>query len=141
MKIISGLLISVWTFLMPIYSLVLLVIGFVLLDTITGIWASIKLKGRKSFRSGILWNMAPKIVMYSSAILLAFLIDNFIFGGALMGIKLLLSKASCVVGLWIEGTSINENSVKLGNRSIDVIIGDIVRNIKGLKRDINDITE
>lgn len=134
-------LFTIGVFLSPIYSLMLLVVGFVLFDTITAIWVTIKLNGRKSFRSGKLWNIFPKIFFYSGCILLTFLIDVHIFNNYIFGIHYLLSKATSVVALWIEGTSINENSMKLGNRSIDLIIRDIVSKLKVIKKDINEIRE
>jgi len=139
--LIINFLTIIATFITPIYSLVLLVIGIVLLDTVTAIWAAIKKEGRKGYRSGKLFNMIPKIFFYSFSILITFLMDFYIFGGSLYGIHFLLSKATCFVAIWIEGTSINENSMKMGNRSIGIILKDIILKIKLLKKDINEIRE
>ena len=111
----------------------------VMLDTIFGIWACIKVEGKKEFRSGKLWNMVPKVFLYSATILVSFLIDKYILGGELFSIPFLLSKAISVVWISVEAISINENSMKLGNKSIMVIIKDLVNTIKDFKKDINEI--
>lgn len=139
MKTLFGLLTVICTFLMPIKALVLTVIAFVILDTITGIYSTIKLNGRKSYRSGRLWNIVPKTFMYSGVILLSFLVDKFILGGSLLGISYMLSKAASVLFIYIETLSINENSMKLGNKSFFDILKDLVIRLKSAKKDINEI--
>jgi len=139
MKLILTLLTTIFTFLLPIKALILSVILFVLLDTIIGVYAVIKIHGWKSFRSGKLFNIAPKTFLYCSTIVLSFLVDKFILGGSLMGIQYLLSKGISVLWIYIEVKSIDENSQKLGNRPFVDLIKELFIKLKGVKKDINEI--
>ena len=127
--------------LLPVKPLVLIAVCIVLLDTAVGVYAVIKKEGRKSFRSGKLFNMIPKIFFYSFSIVLAFLIDKFIFSGILLSIPFLLSKSVCVLAVTIEVISIDENSQKLGNRPILDIIKNLVIRLKGFKKDLNELNK
>ncbi len=139
MKGLFGLLSIICTFLMPIKALVLMVMLFTLLDTITGIYAAIRIGGRKEFRSGKLWNLVPKVFMYSVTILLSFLVDSFVLGGTTLGIKFLISKACSVLWTYVEVKSIDENSQKLGNRPFLDVVKELLRKAASLKKDINKI--
>ncbi len=139
MKTLITILSIFATFVAPIQALVLLVIAFVGLDTITGIYAVIKIKGRMHFRSGHLFNIVPKTLMYSSTILLTFMIDTFIFGGTLFGIKILLAKIASALWIYVESKSIDENSQKLGNRPIWDVMKEFIGKAKSAKKDINEI--
>jgi len=139
MNKIGILLISLCSFLLPIKPMVLIVVSVTILDTMVGIYAAIKKEGRKSFRSGKLWNIVPKVFFYSITILLSFLVDTYILGGEAFSIPLLLSKASCVLWVFIETKSIDENLQKLGNKPIMVTIKNLITGVKNIKKDINEI--
>ena len=124
--------------LLPIKPLVLIVVSMVMLDTIFGVWACLKIEGRQEFRSGKLWNIVPKVFLYSVTILLSFMLDKYIFEGVLFSIPFLLSKSTCVLWTFIETKSIDENSQKLGNRPILTIIKELLTGIKNMKKDINE---
>jgi hypothetical protein len=139
MKTLISFLVIFLSFITPIKPLVLLVVGMVILDTITGVYAVLKLKGRKSFRSGVLFNIVPKTLLYSATILLSFFIDTFIFGSLLFGIQHLLSKSCSLLWVYVEVKSIDENSQKLGNRPFFDIVKEFFRKMKNIKKDINDV--
>lgn len=139
MKTLTLFLTAILTLLVPIKGLILIVIGAVLLDTITGVYTSIKLGGRTSFRSGKLFNFIVKIVFYSVAIILGFFIDKYIFGGEILSIPFLLSKSACLISSYIELKSVDENSQKIGNRPILDIIKEMIKGLKKIKKDINEI--
>ena len=124
---------------LPIKPLVLIVVGIVLLDTIVGVYASIKMNGKKSFRSGKLFNIVPKVFFYSVTILLSFLVDKYILGGEILSIPFLLSKSACVLWTFIETKSIDENLQKLGNKPIMVTIKNLITGVKNIKKDINEL--
>ena len=46
-----------------------------------------------------------------------------------------------MVILWTEGKSINENFIKLGYKSIDIVITNMIKKIKKIKKDFNEIRE
>jgi hypothetical protein len=135
---ITLFLTSACSLLLPIKPLVLIVVSMVMLDTIFGVWACLKMEGREEFRSGKLWNMVPKVFLYSVTILLSFLMDKYILGGELFSIPFLLSKAISILWIYIEGKSIDENSQKMGNRPIVTIMKELVTGIKDFKKDINE---
>ena len=132
-------LLSACSFILPIKPLVLIVVSLTLLDTMIGIYASIKIDGRESFRSGKLFNIVPKVFFYSVTILISFLVDTYILGGEVFSISLLLSKSASVLWSYIEIKSIDENSQKLGNRPVMEVIKSLITGIKTVKKDINEI--
>ena len=75
------------------------------------------------------------------AILFAFLIDIYIFEKKLLDIHYLISKIVSFIWLYIEIKSIDETSMKLGNRSLWVIVKEIISKGKDLKKDINEIKD
>jgi hypothetical protein len=137
MKTLLTLLTILGSFFAPIKALILLTILFVIADTIFGIYATIKLHGKESFRSGKLFNIVVKTFFYASTIVLSFLIDKFIFGGAINGISFLLSKAATLFWIYIESKSLDETSMKLGNRSVWVVAKEAIFKYQSFKKDIN----
>ena len=128
-------------FITPVLSLVLTAILFVLADTILGIYTSVKLKGWGSFTSTKLYNLSAKIFVYSGSIILAYMMDVHIFEGSISTVKFALCKSATLFCIITEVTSMNENSMKLGNRSLWVVLKELVTRISGLKKDLKKITE
>jgi hypothetical protein len=114
--------------------------GFVLFDTITGVYTSVKLKGKESFRSGILFNIVPKLFMYLSTIILAYGVDLLIIN-EIFGMKYILAKILSIIFIYTEIKSIDENSMKLGNRSFWTVLKEIIRRLTNIKKDINKLKE
>lgn len=125
----------------PILGLIILISFAVGCDTIFGIYASVKMKGWRSFTSTKLFNVVVKTFFYMSTILLAYLIDTHILEGKLFDIKNLTSKIVTFVWIYIEIKSIDETSMKLGNKSFWVILKELIGKTKDLKKDINDLQE
>ena len=134
------LLTIIISFLAPIQGLLLLMMGFVLFDTITGVYTSVKLKGKESFRSGILFNIVPKLFMYLSTIILAYGVDILIIN-EIFGMKYILAKILSIIFIYTEIKSIDENSMKLGNRSFWTVLKEIIRRLTNIKKDINKLKE
>jgi phage-related holin len=140
MKTITSLFIAISLFLLPIQGLILTMILFISLDTITALYVTIRLKGWKSFQSTKFFNIVVKSFFYLASITLAFTIDNYIFEGSVMGIKLLLAKSMTAVWVFNEIKSCDENSVKLGNKPFFDMIKELLGKMKQLKKDLNEIT-
>lgn len=109
MTTLKAILISILLFFAPIQSLFLIVLLSVMLDTIFGIWSSKKqgkpLISRKFYRA------AKKMFIYWSGLILAFLIDKFIFNGIMMhffSFDFAFSKIAALVFVSIEIFSIDE---------------------------------
>jgi len=127
-------------FFLPVSPLLITMIGFIGLDTVTALYVSYKLNGRNSITSHKFFNIVPKSFMYCTTIILAFCLDKFIVGNeGIIGIQMALSKMMMVLWITNEISSINENSIKLGNRSFWIIIADCLKKLKGLKKDLNEL--
>ena len=138
MKTLSAFTIAITLFLLPISGLLLTMIAFVLLDTAMGIYVSVKLKGWSSFQSTKFFNIVVKSFFYLSSIIMTYFLDKYILEGSLMGINLALSKAMTAVWIFNEVNSCDENSMKLGNKSVWVISKNLMTKLKTLKKDLNE---
>lgn len=139
---IKAALLTLMTFLAPIQGLVILLICFITADTIMAIYVSIKKKGIKSFRSALLRKgMTSKIFLYLGTVLLAYLIDIHVMGGVIFGIKYLLSKGLASIWCYGETKSMDENSMKLGNRSFFIILKEFLQKMTGYKDEVKKIIE
>jgi hypothetical protein len=135
---LAGLLL----FFTPIQGLVITVGMIVLLDTFTGIFKSVKLKGWCSIRSRILSNIISKLLLYEICIVLLFPIDKFLLNDLLIrliSVQFFATKLVCIVIILIEGTSIKENIEEAMNIKIWKIIKNAIRRAKEVKEDV-DIT-
>ena len=125
------------TFLAPISGILYTLLFFTLLDTIFGIYRVVKMEGVKSLKSTKLFNVVVKLFFYLGATIGMFFIDKFILNGTkIMNIEFILTKAMAVSFIYIEVKSMDETSVKLGNRSIWVIFSEMIRKFKKIKKDI-----
>jgi hypothetical protein len=110
------------------------------LDTLTAIYVSVKLRGIKSFRSALLRKgMTAKIFLYLGTVILSYMIDIHVLGGSTFGISHLLSKGLASIWTYAEVKSMDENSMKLGNRSFFIISKEFFKKITGYSKDIKDI--
>lgn len=141
MKFLIPISIIFASFLTPIIPLLLLMFLSVLLDTIFGIYTTIKLNGKGSFKSHFLFNIVIKIAFYFTTIILAHGISIAFFDSVLFGITDLLPKFITALWLYIEIKSIDETSMKLGNRSFWVIVKEFLEKMKTIKSDVNEILE
>ena len=139
MKTILLVLASLATFLIPIQGLLLLMILFIFLDTCFGIYSTVKRKGWKSFRSTKLFNLVVKSFFYLASIILAFLVDTYVFQSKLFGVDCLVSKSMALVWIYVEIKSIDETSVGLGNKSIWVILKEMIAKAAEFKKDLKSV--
>jgi hypothetical protein len=137
---LKSLILAFISFLSPIYGIIFLLSLAVMTDTVFAIYATIKLNGIKSFQSNKLFNLAIKTFFYMGSLLLAFTIDTFIVSSNTMfGIELLFSKVIAILWIYIEIKSIDETSIKLGNKPLLTIIREMINVFKSLKKDIGNI--
>lgn len=138
MKTLSALTIAITLFLMPISGLLLTMVAFVVLDTTIGIYVSVKLKGWSSFKSTKFFNLVVKSFFYLASIIMAYFLDKYMLEGSFMGVKLVLAKAMTAVWIFNEINSCDENSIKLGNKSVWVLSRNLINKLKTLKKDLNE---
>ena len=135
-------LITVLTFIAPIRGLVLLLGTAVTIDTLFAIYTVMKTKGWGEVKSNKLFNVVVKSFFYMGSLLFAFLIDKYVIDtNTVLGIDLIVSKTIAIFWTYVEVKSIDETSIKLGNRSFYVILKELIKKIKDIKKDINEIKE
>ncbi len=105
-----GLLIVFFT---PIAPLMLIVAGFIVMDTILGVTKAIKLK--QGFTSHKLSRLIFKMFFYQMVILLIFPIDVFLIGDDLFGYQFFATKVVTFVLIFVESLSIEENIKAINN--------------------------
>ena len=78
MKYINYIFASFILFFVPIYGLLISVGASIILDTVTGVYKSIRLEGWRSIRSRKLSNVISKMALYEVCIILLFVIDKYV---------------------------------------------------------------
>lgn len=137
---LKSLILAFISFLSPIYGIIFLLSLAVMTDTIFAIYATIKLNGINSFQSNKLFNLAIKTFFYMGSLLLAFTMDTFIISSNTMfGIELLFSKVIAILWIYVEVKSIDETSIKLGNKPLLTLIKEMIAVFKSLKKDMSGI--
>jgi hypothetical protein len=135
---IAGLLL----FFSPINGLVMAVGIAVILDTFTGIYKSVKLKGWRSIRSRQLSNIISKMVLYEICIIALFPIDKFLLNELLfqlISIHYFATKIACVAVILVELTSIKENIEKALNIDIWKTLKNFIKRAKEVSTDYDEI--
>lgn len=126
----------------PIYGILIAVATAIILDTFTGIFKSIKIKGWKSIRSRNLSNIVSKMLLYEICILLLFLIDKFLlneFVKHAFGFEFLFTKMCAIVLIYIELVSIKENIEEAYSIDIWAMLKKLLSRAKEIRSDINQI--
>lgn len=141
MKILLTVIAIITTFLTPIAGLLFVMFGFVLIDTLFGIYTNVKIEGIQAYKSHKLFNLVVKLFFYLSTIIAAFLINKFILNEVIFGIQYLVPKTITALWIYIEMKSIDESSMKLGNKSFWVLISEMIDKLKGIKSDLNELID
>jgi hypothetical protein len=113
----------------------------VMFDTAFGIYVSVKLNGLKSFKSHKFFNVVVKLFFYLSSIIMTFLLNKYILGISIFGIDYLLAKTVTSLWCYIEIKSLDESSMKLGNKSFWVLLKEMISKGKELKKDLNELID
>lgn len=144
MRYINYIFASVVLLFVPIYGLLISVGAAIILDTITGIFKSIKINGIKSIRSRKLSNVISKMALYEICILLLFVMDKFVFNefikGA-FGFEFMFTKICAILLMFTELVSIKENIEESFNIDIWKLLKSTFNRAKEIKSDINEITK
>lgn len=128
------------TFLMPISGLLFL-IGFVIvLDTITGIWKSLKNKTPLTSRG--LSAIASKLLLYEVTVILFYMIDKFILNKIILqffSVELMLTKILALILVSIEVMSINENYKAVKGLDLWQAMKNLFSRAKEIKKEVDEI--
>ena len=134
------LLAVISTFLMPISGLLFLVGFVIVLDTITGIWKSIKHKVPVTSRG--LSAIASKMLLYEVTVIMFFMIDQFILNKIIMqffSVELMLTKVLSLILVSIEVMSINENYKAVKGLDLWQSMKNLFARAKEIKKEVDEI--
>jgi hypothetical protein len=112
---------SLFTVLAPVQPLVLVAILAIFIDTIFGVWRSVKKNGWTSFKSRRLSDTLGKAALYSGGIVFTFLIEKFIAGDIIanfIAVELIMTKFVAFFCVVVEVKSINESYESVTGKNI-----------------------
>lgn len=144
MKYLNYLFSSLLLLFVPIYGILIAVGAAIFLDTFTGVFKSIKLKGWKSIRSRSLSQIVSKMLLYEICVLLLFVIDKFILNEFVykwLSIEYMFTKICAILLIFIELVSIKENIEEAYNIKIWDILKKALRRAKEVKDDVDNFTK
>lgn len=135
-KFLSGLLTSLFVFVSPVIPLILLVLVFVVFDTIIGMMCSYK-QGVK-LKSRVLSRIVTKITIYVLMLLLVYGLDVMILS-TWIETHMLVTKIGAGILCFIEAFSIDENVRKCNkDKGVGYYFNKIFDLVKKVKSKYND---
>lgn len=143
MKYINYIFASLILFFVPIYGLLISVGTAIILDTITGVFKSIRLNGWRSIRSRKLSNVISKMALYEVCIILLFVIDKYVLNEFIkhaFGFDFMFTKICAILLIFTELISIKENIEETFKIDIWKLLKSAFNRAKEIKSDINQIT-
>lgn len=144
MKYINYIVSSLILLFVPIYGLLIAVGAAIALDTFTGVFKTVKLRGWSSIKSRTLSNIISKMALYEICILFLFVIDKYVlneFISQWFGFTFMFTKICAILLIFIELVSIKENVEETFNIDIWKLLKNAFLRAKEIKTNINDITE
>jgi hypothetical protein len=131
---------TIGAFLMPISGLLFLVGFVIVLDTITGVWKSIKNKVKITSRG--LSAIISKMLLYEVTVIMFYMIDQFILNNIILqffSVDLLLTKVLALILVSIEVMSINENYKAVKGLDLWQAMKNLFSRAKDIKKDLDEI--
>lgn len=105
----------------PVFPMVYIAVLAILIDTVFGIWRSVKLGGWKSVRSRRLSHVISKSLLYSGAIVFMFLLEKYIAADIIahfISIDLIMTKITAFFCVVVEIKSINESYESVTGKNV-----------------------
>jgi len=143
MKYVNYVVSSLILLFVPIYGLLIAVGAAIVLDTFTGIFKSVKLRGWSSIRSRVLSNIISKMALYEVCILFLFVIDKFLLNEFILhwfGFTFMFTKICAILLIFIELVSIKENIEETFKIDVWALLKKAFLRAKEIKTNVNDIT-
>ena len=137
---LSKLMAIIFSFFLPIVGILILIGAAVLLDTVTGIWKSRKLK--QPITSRKLSAIMSKILLYEATVILFYLIDYFLVNEivySFFSIEMLVTKVLALTLVSIEVVSINENYKAIYGKDIWSALKNLFARAKEVTQDFKNI--
>lgn len=105
----------------PVFPMVYIAILAILIDTVFGIWRSVKIGGWNSVRSRRLSHVISKSLLYSGAIVFMFLLEKYIAADIIahfISIDLIMTKITAFFCVVVEIKSINESYESVTGKNV-----------------------
>lgn len=137
---LSKLMAIIFSFFLPIVGILILIGAAVLLDTISGIYKSRKLK--QPITSRKLSAIMSKILLYEATVILFYLIDYFLVNEivySFFSIEMLVTKVLALTLVSIEVVSINENYRAIYGKDIWSALKNLFARAKEVTQDFKNI--
>ena len=137
---LSKLMAIIFSFFLPIVGILILIGAAVLLDTISGIYKSRKLK--QPITSRKLSAIMSKILLYEATVILFYLIDYFLVNEivySFFSIEMLVTKVLALTLVSIEVVSINENYKAIYGTDIWSALKNLFARAKEVTQDFKNI--
>ena len=134
------LMAMLFTFLSPIYGLLILIIFVITLDTVTGIWKA--KKNKVPITSGGASAMISKIGLYSITLVMFYAIDALILNSIILqffSVDLLFTKGLALILVSIEVMSINENYKAVKGLDLWQAMKNLFARAKDIKKEVDEI--
>ena len=129
---------SLIVFFVPIQPLLLIIGGFIAMDTVLGVTKAYVTK--QTVNSHKLSRVVFKMLIYQAVILLLYPIDVFIVGSQLFGYEHFVTKLGAFILLFVESLSIEENIKALNNdKGFKYYFEKLLRTLKQAKSQITDV--
>jgi len=131
---------TIGAFLMPISGLLFLVGFVIVLDTITGVWKSVKNKVKITSRG--LSAIISKMLLYEVTVIMFYMIDQFILNNIILqffSVELLLTKVLALILVSIEVMSINENYKAVKGLDLWQAMKNLFSRAKDIKKEVDEI--
>lgn len=141
-SIINYMLLSLLLFFAPIQGVLISVGLAIMLDTFTGVFKSIKIRGWRSVRSRRLSAIVSKMLLYEVCILCLFPIDHYVMNDIVIAhyeLSYAFTKICAIVLMSIELTSVKENIEEAYNIKIWEKLKAIFKRAKEVKENIDEI--
>lgn len=136
------MLLSLLLFFAPIQGVLISVGLAIMLDTFTGVFKSIKLRGWRSVRSRRLSAIISKMLLYEVCILCLFPIDHYVMNDIVIAhyeLSYAFTKICAIILMSIELTSVKENIEEAYNIKIWDKLKAIFKRAKEVKDNIDEI--
>jgi hypothetical protein len=143
MKYLHYALASILVLFVPIYGLLGAIASAIALDTLTGIFKSIKLEGWKSITSRGLSALVSKMLLYEMCVVFLFIIDRNLLNEFIIrsfGITFMFTKICSIILIYIELVSIKENIEASYKIDIWKLLKKLFMRAKEVKNQVDELT-
>ena len=142
-SVLQPVILTILTFLAPIYGIVLTVIFFVFFDTFIAYWR-VKKTGVNWTSKKLRIGLVPKCLTYVSLIVAFFLMDKFILNDVikhLVNIEYFTTKVLSLIFIYIEFTSIDESYKIVKGKSLLTSFKELINKANDIKNDFKNFNE